>query len=458
MSRSRSRSRPSYRPVVGVLSALVMALSGVGVGAVTSPASAVSPRIESVTSTPASLVFAADDVKIAQSTEVRVLIDPADPYVFDQAFVSDSSCEDFFGNSCPRYEIADAPPVRVGNVDIIKLNGAVPNTHANGTLVRSARTGTVSVRVYVVYRKGTGKAGFTSASFPAFSDERIKVDAPNTIERGASLRVRALSERFDRSWVDNSTGLQLQFQAGGTGGFDNIGSAVTSNAEGEATFTVPAVGEAGDWRVVGTGADGRVRVSNQVTVGFAAAPPATPSAPVITFARGTRTSLFFNITAPAVGAPFTEYRWSWTGGGSKTVAAGAQGDVFEIPGLRPDTAYDVSVQAVNASGAGEVGRASGRTEAVPPAANPPGQPRVTGGSAGNHTATIRWSPPVSTGGAAINQYQVHRFRADKFVGASARSATFGGLTNGRTYTLFVRAHNKAGWGAWSRGLPLRPHR
>jgi hypothetical protein len=417
-----------------------------------------------VTSFPASLVFDADDVQQFQSTTVRVTIDVTDSYRYESAYVTDADCRDVFTNGCPRYEIADAAPVRVGNVDVIRLFGSVPNARANGTLVRSDRASASSLRAVIIYRNASGGRFSTgSAPFPAFSAERARVDAPNTIERGGSLTVRALTERFDRSWVDNPREVQLQFQSGGTGGFAPVGAAQTTNAEGETTFVVPAVGTAGDWRVVARGAAGQTVVSNQVTVGFAAAPPATPSAPIVTLNRASRTSLFFNVSPPAVGAPLVEYRWSWErssggGGGSRVVAAGAQPDVFEIAGLAPNTAYDVTVRAVNASGAGEAGRASGRTEAVPPSVNPPSQPRITGGSAGNHRVTVRWAAPLRTGGARIDRYQVHRRGANKIVGGSVRSASFSGLVNGRTYTLFVRAHNRAGYGAWSRAVLLRPHR
>jgi len=361
---------------------------------------------------------------------------------------------------CPRYLIADAQPTRVGDVDIIRLSGDIPNTHANGSLIRSEGAGLSSVRARFAYGNAAGGT-YTSgtAVLPAYSDQRIRVDAPNTIRQGGALTVKAVAERFDRAWVPNAATLQLQFAPDG-GSYSGVGSAVATGQDGNAVFNVPAVGDAGNWRVVTTAPPGgRTVASPAVHVGFAAAPPATPSAPLVTLANASTTALLFNVDAPAVGAPITSYRWTWTGGGrtrSAVVPAGSQGATYRIGGLRPGTVYAVTAQAVNASGPGEVTRLAGRTKRVAPAVNPPGPPRVAG-SAGNHRVTIRWTTPRA-GGARIDRYQVHRYRANRFVGPRVHRVTFGGLANNRTYTLFVRAHNKAGWGAWSRGVPLRPHR
>ena len=139
MSRLSRRRRAS----VSVLSVLLLVLTGlVGVVGLAGPAAAVTPKFESVTPSPAKLVFADNDAKLFQATTVRMTLDPADAYrIFDFAYVTDASCDTFLNSTCPRYEIADAPPVKVGNVDVIRLFGEVPNTHANGTLVRSDRAG-----------------------------------------------------------------------------------------------------------------------------------------------------------------------------------------------------------------------------------------------------------------------------------------------------------------------------
>ena len=169
-------------------------------------------------------------------------------------------------------------------------------------------------------------------------------------------------------------------------------------------------------------------VSNQVTVGFAAALPSTlgadrdpqPGVADVAVLQRVATGRRRARPSSSTGGPGSAARVAAAGHGSWP--PGRSRDVFEIAGLAPNTAYDVTVRAVNASGAGEAGRASGRTEAVPAAVNPPSQPRITGGSAGNHRVTVRWAAPLRTGGARIDRYQVHRRGANKIVGASVRSA------------------------------------
>ncbi|MEP6561537.1 MAG: fibronectin type III domain-containing protein [Nakamurella sp.] len=71
------------------------------------------------------------------------------------------------------------------------------------------------------------------------------------------------------------------------------------------------------------------------------------------------------------------------------------------------------------------------------------------------TATIKWAPPVNTGGSPITGYTVARNGSDSSgtgpwtatVSASTRSYTFSKLLSRSTYTLTVRAVTKNGAGA-----------
>jgi hypothetical protein len=81
------------------------------------------------------------------------------------------------------------------------------------------------------------------------------------------------------------------------------------------------------------------------------------------------------------------------------------------------------------------------------------------GYPGNKQATLTWAAPTS--GAAVTQYQVHRYgAADVTLSAGARSYVWKGLKNEATYTLYVRAGTAAGaWSDWvsaqARPMPIK---
>src|SRR5262249_21220985 len=70
--------------------------------------------------------------------------------------------------------------------------------------------------------------------------------------------------------------------------------------------------------------------------------------------------------------------------------------------------------------------------------------------AGNASATIAWSAPVSDGGTKITSYTVGAMKAGVPTGVNvtvpspATGALLSGLTNGTTYTFVVRATNAIG--------------
>jgi hypothetical protein len=422
------------------------------------------PRILSVSYTPNAAIFSADAPVHVEAT-VRVQVDRTGPWSLK---LSQSGLRDpsgFFGGGAFLL-IADSFTAQ-SDVDTVHLTGDIPNVLANGALARSvggAPNFTFSPQLAYLTSAGGGyiigpPAGVNGA-LPVVSDQRVRIDAPNTITKGDSLTVKAVSESFKRAWVPEPAALQLQFQSDGTGAFTNQGGPVQTGQDGNAVFTVAAVGSPGDWRVVTTAPPGgRTITSNQVHVGFAANPPPAPSAPIVTFNKATTTSLFFNITAPAVGAPIDHYEWTWTpadGGGTATSQPGTS--PFEITGLTAGTHYDVTVKAVNAAGPGEAANASGTTEVVPPSVDVPGVPSGVKGKAGNHEAKIRWKAPSTDGGSPVTRYVIHRFKRNKTVSGSARSVTFRGLRNNATYTFFVKACNKAGCGPFSKpGVAVRPH-
>ena len=91
----------------------------------------------------------------------------------------------------------------------------------------------------------------------------------------------------------------------------------------------------------------------------------------------------------------------------------------------------------------------------PPPPTAPGAPSIGAPTAGDQSATVRWSAPSSDGGAAITGYRVRTFSGTVQVGSpadvagTATSTVIAGLTNGTQYTFDVAAVNSVGAGAFS---------
>ena len=140
-----------------------------------------------------------------------------------------------------------------------------------------------------------------------------------------------------------------------------------------------------------------------------------------------------------------------------------------VTGLAANTGYVFDVAALSGPGRGPWSAATAPiTTAAPPAT--PGMPTAVGSQPGR--VPLRWTLPLSPGGAPITGYSI---RSSSDSGTSWTIAivdtqstnlftTVTGLTNGVTYIFEVAAVNGAGTGAWSDpsspvmpvGLPSRP--
>lgn len=94
----------------------------------------------------------------------------------------------------------------------------------------------------------------------------------------------------------------------------------------------------------------------------------------------------------------------------------------------------------------------------PPAAQVPGVPLNVETEPGDGTAIIRWEPPANQGSSPILFYTVGIVGQPvvQELPPSARSTVFGGLTNGETIQLRVRASSAAGTGPYSAGVDVTP--
>jgi len=79
---------------------------------------------------------------------------------------------------------------------------------------------------------------------------------------------------------------------------------------------------------------------------------------------------------------------------------------------------------------------------------PPSQPTSVTFTAADHSVLVRWSPPISTGSATITGYSIAVYGQTTrvIVPATARSYWVNGLTNDRSYSVYVWAISAAGEG------------
>ena len=102
------------------------------------------------------------------------------------------------------------------------------------------------------------------------------------------------------------------------------------------------------------------------------------------------------------------------------------------------------------------GPASQAVSATPTAAiTKPGAPNGLAASPGDRKVTLSWSPPKSTGGAAVTSYNVYQ-GGKRVAGVTGTGATVTNLSDGTAYTFTVTAVNKAGEGPASGAASATP--
>ena len=169
--------------------------------------------------------------------------------------------------------------------------------------------------------------------------------------------------------------------------------------------------------------------------------PSVPATPVATAGTGSASVAFTAPTSSGSAAIASYTVVSFPGG----LQATATSSPIIVNGLTAGTSYTFTVRATNASG---LTSTSASSNAVTPTASVPGAVTAVTATAGTGTtASVAFSAPASTGGAAITGYIVTPSPATTpatFTGTSSPITISSGLSLGSSYTFTVVATNAQG--------------
>lgn len=184
---------------------------------------------------------------------------------------------------------------------------------------------------------------------------------------------------------------------------------------------------------------------------------ALPGAPTNLSAAGGNAQATISFTPGSDGyTNITNYEYTLNAGDTWTPFNPAQTDSpVTISDLTNGTEYQIALRAVNVAG---VSPASAPV-AVTPLTTPDAPTAVTA-TGGYGQVTVDFTAPASDGGAAITNYEYSTDGGTTWTAfapvVTSGPVVIGGLTNGISYQVALRAVNTAGAGAASQPIPVTP--
>lgn len=173
-----------------------------------------------------------------------------------------------------------------------------------------------------------------------------------------------------------------------------------------------------------------------------------PGAPTGLLATPGNSNVALSWSAPSNdGGGSIDYYIIYTNGVDTVHVAGTS---VVMMSLNNGVSYSFAVCAHNAAGSGPL---SPTVNAIP--RTYPGAPIGLSAVFGDSRATLSWTEPSSDGGSGISYYAVYQDGVDvKHVAGT--STSIDGLTNGQSYSFYVRAYNTVGEGQESNVVQVTP--
>jgi hypothetical protein len=201
-------------------------------------------------------------------------------------------------------------------------------------------------------------------------------------------------------------------------------------------------------KAVNANGDGTASTAVSVT------PSTTPAAPTSLVATAGDGQASISFTAGSNGgSAITNYKYSIDGTTYTALSPVDTSSPITIPGLTNGTSYSIYLKAVNANGDGTASTAVSVTPSTTPSA-----PTTLSATAGDGSATISFTAG-SNGGSAITNY---KYSLDGTTYSALSPAdgsspiTIPGLTNGTSYTIYLKAVNANGDSSASTSVSVTP--
>ena len=184
-----------------------------------------------------------------------------------------------------------------------------------------------------------------------------------------------------------------------------------------------------------------------------------PSAPTLITAKAENAQVLLTWSAPTDngGSAIIGYKvyystTSTMGSSPYTTISSPTTYAATVGGLTNGTLYYFWVVAYNAQGDSP---ASNNLSSTPNVSVPDAPTSLTVDSSGDGTVTVSWTAPAYDGGAAIAEYNIY-YGGTTYTTSSTTSKAITGLTNGTTYTIYVKARNSQGESVASNTVTATP--